>query len=70
MPGSLVPIPFMAAPCWRPASRASIDKVMWAYQARQDRAWYWAMAWKGRTERDQRHVLDGPFLSAAGASIV
>jgi len=23
-------------------ARASMDKVIWAYQARQDRAWYWS----------------------------
>jgi hypothetical protein len=41
MPGSLVPIPF---PAWArlaaSQASASMDNVMWAYQARQDRTWY------------------------------
>jgi hypothetical protein len=42
MAGSLVPDPFFLAWARLAASqaRASMDKVMWAYQARQLRTWY------------------------------
>ena len=41
MPGSLVPIPFSAwARLAASQDRASMDKVMWACQARQERTWY------------------------------
>jgi hypothetical protein len=41
MPGSLVPIPFLGlGPAVASQARASMDKVMWAYQARQLRTWY------------------------------
>ena len=42
MRGSLVPIPLFSAWARLAASQASasMDNVMWAYQARQDRTWY------------------------------
>jgi len=41
MPGSLVPTPPFSAWALLAASQASasMDKVMWAYQARQVRTW-------------------------------
>ena len=41
MPGSLMPTPFFTALALLAASqaRASMDNVMWAYQARLERTW-------------------------------